>query len=160
MDDQIRIYSNKEIEGDDRYVSIIGHVKRPGRYELFQNNMTLYDLIFKSGGFEDKDFRNKTYLKRAELIRKTDLNEEKEIIPFNLDAVLNQQGLHSLNLKSEDIIKVYSIVQIKGETQFVSISGHVKRPGKYELFSGNMTLYDLIFNAGGFEDPIFLKALI
>ena len=46
--------------------------------------MTLYDLIFKGGGFEDPKFKKQIYLERAELIR-TDLSSrDREIIPFNL----------------------------------------------------------------------------
>ena len=33
-----------------------GFVRRPGKY-LLQKNMTLYDLIFKSGGFVDEEFK-------------------------------------------------------------------------------------------------------
>ena len=40
-----------------KYVSIIGHVQNPGQYTL-QDNLTLYDLIFKAGGFLDQDFKN------------------------------------------------------------------------------------------------------
>ena len=64
--DKITIYSTTEMV-NDKYVSIYGHVKMPGQYSL-KENMTLYDLIFKSGGFIDKEFKNNTYLERAELI--------------------------------------------------------------------------------------------
>jgi len=61
--------SVNEIEGETRYVSISGHVKGPGKYELYEGNMTLYDLIFKAGGFADEEHKKRTYLKRAELVR-------------------------------------------------------------------------------------------
>ena len=47
--DQVKIYSLSEMVPDS-YVSIVGHVKKPGQYR-FQQNMTIYDLIFKSGSF-------------------------------------------------------------------------------------------------------------
>ena len=53
------------------YVSIVGHVKRQGRM-LLQDNMTLYDLIFKAGGFIDEEFKT-SFFKRADLLR---LNED------------------------------------------------------------------------------------
>ena len=37
VQDAINVYSINEIEGDTRYVSISGHVKRPGTYELFES---------------------------------------------------------------------------------------------------------------------------
>ena len=48
--DAIYVYSRKEIEGDKEYVILTGFVKKPGKYELFETNMTIYDIIFKAGG--------------------------------------------------------------------------------------------------------------
>ena len=128
--DAVRIYSVLEIEGDTRYVSISGHVKRPGRYELFEGNMTLYDLIFKTGGFTDQEYKKRTYLKRAELVRVNEDNDEKEIIPFNLGLVLDKQGMANSVLRTDDAVRIYSVLEIEGDTRYVSISGHVKRPGR------------------------------
>ena len=136
------------------YVSIDGHVKRPGKY-LLQENMTLYDLIFKSGGFIDEKFKAKTYLERAELIRKLDRDGKQKIIPFNLQKVLNNRDLANEKLIPNDFIKIYSLEEIKGATRFVSIEGNVKHAGRYELIGTNMTLQDLIFKAGGFDDKEF-----
>ena len=57
--DRVQVYSITEMV-PKTYVSITGHVKSPGRY-VIQDNMTLYDLIFKAGGFLDEDFRNKLF---------------------------------------------------------------------------------------------------
>ncbi|MCS5639515.1 MAG: SLBB domain-containing protein, partial [Candidatus Marinimicrobia bacterium] len=152
-DDAVRIYSVSEIEGETRYVSIDGHVKRPGQYELFEGNMTLYDLIFKAGGFEDEEYKKLTCLKRAELVRVREDSDEKKIIPFNLGQVLDKQGMADTPLRTDDAIQIYSMVEIEGATRYVSISGQVKRPGQYELFEENMQIHDLLFKAGGFDDP-------
>ena len=158
-DDAVKIYSLAEIEGAwwEKFVSISGHVKRPGSYELFEENMTLYDLIFKAGGFDDEEYHKQTYLKRAELVRVMEDGVTKEIIPFNLDEVLNKGGLAETLLRTDDAVKIYSLTDIEGAwwEKFVSISGHVKRPGSYELFEENMTLYDLVFMAGGFDDEVW-----
>jgi len=48
-------------------------------------------------------------------------------------------------------------------TRIVSISGHVKRPGYYEIESGKVTLRELIFDpafGGGLRDGRTLKAII
>ncbi len=158
-DDAVRIYSVLEIEGDTRYVSISGHVKRPGQYELFEGNMTLYDLIFKAGGFVDEEYKKRTYLKRAELVRVNEDNDEKEIIPFNLGLVLDKQGMANSVLRTDDAVRIYSVLEIEGDTRYVSISGHVKRPGQYELFGRNMRIHDLLFKAGGFDDPQFKASI-
>ncbi len=133
-DDAVRIYSVFEIEGDTRYVSISGHVKHPARYELFEGNMTLYDLIFKTGGFTDQEYKKRTYLKRAELVRVNKDNDEKEIIPFNLGLVLDKQGIANTALRTDDAIRIYSVNDIEGDTCYISISAHEKRPGWYVLF--------------------------
>jgi len=117
--------------------------------------MTLYDLIFKAGGFIDEEFKKRAYLKRAELVRIVDNNNEKKIIPFDLGLALEKKGKANMKLQVDDAINVYSINEIEGDTRYVSISGHVKRPGTYELFESNMRIHDLLFKAGGFDDPLF-----
>ena len=140
-------------------MSISGHVKRPGRYELFEGNMTLYDLIFKAGGFVDKEYKKRTYLKRAELVRVNEDNDEKEIIPFNLGLVLDKQGMANSVLRTDDAVRIYSVLEIEGTTGSVTISGSVKNPGSYEFFGRNMRIHDLLFKAGGFDDPQFKASI-
>jgi len=91
-DDAVRIYSVTEIEGATRYVSISGHVKRPGRYELFEVNMRIHDLLFKAGGFDDPLYKSQTFLNRADLIRFDNDRITQSIIPFNLDDVLSDKS--------------------------------------------------------------------
>ena len=150
--DRVKIYSLTEMIAED-YVGIDGHVKNPGRYPL-QENMTLYDLLFKAEGLLDIDYRRKTYLERADLIRVVNSSNKKEIIPFNLQLISEKKGLFSLKLKPNDLVKIYSRSEIEGDIRYVSIDGHVKYPGTYELFEENMKITDLIFKSGGFEDPI------
>ncbi|MDP6611416.1 MAG: SLBB domain-containing protein, partial [Candidatus Marinimicrobia bacterium] len=138
-----------------RFVAISGHVKTPGRY-LLREDLTLYDLIFKAGGFTDEEWLKTTYRQRAELVRVMEDSVTKEIIPFDLDEVLNKEGLAETLLRTDDAVKIYSLAEIEGAWEkFVSITGHVKRPGSYELFEENMTLYDLVFMAGGFDDEVW-----
>jgi polysaccharide biosynthesis/export protein len=151
--DKIKVYSITEMT-DKAFVTINGHVKNKGSY-LLQENMTLYDLIFKSGGFVDRDFKKLTYLKRAEIIRYKKENNNKEIIPFDLGLVLEKKGMSKTPLFSKDVIRIYSIAEIEGETRFVYLSGHAKRPGKYELYEHNMRIKDLLFKSGGYDDLVF-----
>ena len=53
-------------------MTISGKVKSPGNYELFEENMTIKDLLFKAGGFDDPQFRAEIFLKRADLYRFND----------------------------------------------------------------------------------------
>ena len=86
--------------------------------------MTLYDLIFKSGGFIDKEFKNNTYLERAELITRVQ-DSKKAYNSFDLGKVLNFEGEHLMLLKPNDEIRVYSKDEIIGE-KYISIDGHVR----------------------------------
>ncbi|MBT5758732.1 MAG: hypothetical protein HOI55_03670 [Candidatus Marinimicrobia bacterium] len=151
--DRVRVYGYSEMIPVYN-ITLNGHVKTPGRYRLYEN-MTLYDLLFKYGGFMDEEFKKRTYLKRAELVRFKKESDEKEIISFDLGLVLKKDGIANLKLQTYDAIRIFSLTEIKGETQYVSISGHVKRPGRYELFENNMTVYDILFKSGGFDDPLY-----
>ena len=95
--------------------------------------MTLYDLIFKAGGFGDKVFKNTVFLDRAELIRTDESTLKKEIIPFDLRKALQNQGLSNKILKPNDIISIYGNEDITGAKKNVFIEGQVKNPGQYEL---------------------------
>ena len=152
--DRVRVFGMGELI-PKTYVEISGHVKYPGRF-ILQENMTLFDLIFKAGkGYVDNEYKKLTYLERAELIRVKQNSNEKEIIPFNLGQVLDQKGMASTLLRSRDEIRIYSVKDILGTENYVFINGYVKRPGTYELFEDNMRIYDLLFMAGGFDDPLY-----
>ena len=90
--DRVRVYAMSEMV-QKSFVSITGHVKQPGKY-LLQDKMTVYDLIFKAGGYLDDNFKKDSYLKRAELVRVNDDSGEKIIIPFNLEDVLEKKVWH------------------------------------------------------------------
>lgn len=151
--DRVRVYGTTEMI-PQTYVSIIGHVKKPGFYPLV-DNLTLYDLIFNAGGYVDNEFKKKTYLERAELIRQLGTSNQKEIIPFELHKLLEKEGLANLELSPNDKIRIFGIDEIEGGKQYVEVEGNVKNPGRYELFKQNMKIYDLLFRAGGFNDQIF-----
>ena len=55
-------------------------------------------------------------------------------------------------------IRIYSLDEIFGiKPSTVSISGHVKRPGVYGI-KENSKMSDLLFRAGGFQDPVHLES--
>ena len=83
--DEITIYSITEmIPG--RYVTLRGHVKLPGRYQLL-DDYTLHDLIFIGGGFIDEEWLDLTYKSRAEIIRVKPDSITKRVIAFNLEEL-------------------------------------------------------------------------
>ena len=150
--DRVQVYSTTEMVSRT-YALITGHVKSPGRY-LIQENMTLYDLIFKAGGFLDEDFRNKTFLERADLIRLNDDNVTRFIKTFNLGELLDspESGL-DLPLRSNDIVRIYN-KDIFLNNKTISINGVVRNPGSYVLKT-DMSLKDLILEAGGLNENVY-----
>ncbi len=154
--DKVMIYSEYNIKGGEKLVSIEGHVKRPGQYVLHEN-LSLYDLLFRVGGFDDPIFRKNTYLERSDIIRFDEKSQKKLIIPFSLKDLLKQKSNKNIKLQDGDIIRVYSYDQME-QKKYVYIRGEIKIPGTYEL-KENMTLNDLIVNAGGFNDNAYIEKI-
>ena len=150
--DKIRVYGTTEMI-PRTYASITGHVKEPGRYAI-QENMTLYDLIFKAGGFLDEEFKKQTFLERADLIRMNNDNITRYIESFNLGELLDspESGL-DLPLKPNDIVRIYDKnIFINNKT--ITINGVVRSPGSYVLKT-DMSLKDLILEAGGINENVY-----
>jgi len=156
--DQVMTYSTYEIRGKDKFVVLEGHVKEPGTYVL-PENMTLYDLIFSRGGFQDEDFKKRAYLGMAHVFRKSPGQIEETIITFNLGKLLEGEQGENIPLESSDRVVVYSYESLE-QKPFVTIEGLVIRPGVYNL-AENMTLEDLVLVAGGLRpDAYKVEAVI
>ena len=127
--DKIQVFS--VLEARQNMVSITGAITRPGTYDLGQS-LRLSELIIKADSITGD-----AYLDRVDIIRiSPDLTEE--LIKVNLLKALNGDLENDIKLKSLDRVKVYSTSDMIQKT-YVSISGHVKNPGRY-LLQKNMTL--------------------
>ncbi|MDR7208995.1 SLBB domain-containing protein [Flavobacterium piscis] len=121
-------------------IKIEGAVFRPDYYS-FTEGMRISDLIARAEGLKED-----AYSKRARIIRlKSDLTTE--IVNIDLSAVLSGDLSSDIELKREDIVTVYSILDFREEYK-VTIDGEVKNPGEYEYFE-NLTLNDLVVQVGG-----------
>ncbi|URC13119.1 SLBB domain-containing protein [Flavobacterium sp. B183] len=121
-------------------IKIEGAVFRPDYYS-YSEGMRVSDLITRAEGLKED-----AYTKRARIIRlKTDLTTE--IVNVDLSAALSGDLNADLELKREDIVTVYSILEFREEYK-VTIDGEVKNPGEYEYFE-NLTLNDLVVQVGG-----------
>jgi len=121
-------------------IKIEGAVFRPDYYS-YSEGMRISDLITRAEGLKED-----AYTKRARIIRlKTDLTTE--IVNVDLSAALSGDLIADLELKREDIVTVYSILDFREEYK-VTIDGEVKNPGEYEYFE-NLTLNDLVVQVGG-----------
>jgi protein involved in polysaccharide export with SLBB domain len=121
-------------------IKIEGAVFRPDYYS-YTEGMRISDLITRAEGLKED-----AYSKRARIIRlKTDLTTE--IVNVNLEAALSGDLSADIELKREDIVTVYSILDFREEYK-VTIDGEVKNPGEYEYYE-NLTLNDLVVQVGG-----------
>ena len=156
-DDLVKIYSlSDRVYSED--VSIDGYVLNPGP-KPFREGMTIFDLVFQGGGFEDINRLNNTYMDRSELLRVKPDNIGLELIPFNLDSVLAGQGIAQNEVEMGDKITIYSKEQITGDVaNTVEISGFIKFPGIYE-YAKNMTVSDLLFKGAGIKDTAFFNQI-
>jgi len=156
--DQITIYSSYAMKGEDKHVTLEGHVKEPGTY-ILPENMTLLDLIFSKGGFQNEDFRKRAYLELAHIFRKIPGELEERVITFNLRKLLERKDEENFSLEDSDRVMIYSYETMETKP-FVTIEGLVKRPGIFPL-AENMTLEDLILLAGGLRpDAYKVEAVI
>lgn len=151
--DRFKIYSRLEIEQNST-VSISGAVRNPSEYR-WRDSLRVFDVLFKSGGLFDPEYREGILLTRADLIRRNEDGRTTNIISFDLEEALNEEGFGLEIMQPFDQIKVYeNTVQLITE-KYVVISGAVKSPGRYN-FNENMTLEDLIMNAMGFSEDAYL----
>ncbi|OXB05308.1 sugar transporter [Flavobacterium plurextorum] len=121
-------------------IKIVGAVFRPDYYS-YNEGMRISDLIIRAEGLKED-----AYTKRARIIRlKTNLTTE--IVNVDLSAALSGDLNADIELKREDIVTVYSILDFREEYK-VTIDGEIKNPGEYEYFE-NLTLNDLVVQVGG-----------
>jgi protein involved in polysaccharide export with SLBB domain len=133
---------DKILETFTNRVTINGAVLRPGQFELTPG-LTLAQLINRADGLRQDAFTN-----RALLVR-TKENLTTEIIPFQVNEVLSSPG-YDIKLQREDVVTIASLFDYK-ENYTVTIEGEVRKPGVFK-FIENLTLKDLLFQAGGLTD--------
>ena len=130
MGDEVIIYSKADIYGGiDKRFDIIGHVKRPGNYKIF-NGMKIRDVLFMYGGFDDTIHFANTFLERADLIRIASqmIENRKGYFSFNIGSVLEGKSNFNPEIMPGDQIFIYSESLFKKDN-FVTIEGKIKAPG-------------------------------
>jgi protein involved in polysaccharide export with SLBB domain len=121
-------------------IRIEGAVFRPSTYS-FSEGIRIADLIAQAEGLKED-----AYKIRATIVRtKDDLTTE--ITNVNLSKALSGDKEANINLRKEDVVTVYSILDFKEEFK-ITIDGEVKKPGVFD-FHDNITLNDLIVLSGG-----------
>lgn len=128
------------------FVSIEGAVTRPGSYQL-EKVQTLRDLVIEADSLLPE-----AYLGRADIIR-TRPDFTLEAINVDLGRALAEDTSDNIALMPLDQVRIYSIHEI-ADKRIVTVRGHVRNPGNY-AYADSLTLYDLVFKAGGLTDSIY-----
>lgn len=115
-------------------VTIIGS-KQPGNYSI-SSLATVYNALFLGGG----PSKNGSY-RNIELLRNNKLYKTIDIYKF----LVNGNQSDNVGLKDNDVIR------IPAYTKRVTVEGQVKRPGIFEMKTGE-TFNDLLSFASGFNE--------
>lgn len=115
-------------------ITIIGS-KQPGNYSI-SSLATVYNALFLGGG----PGKNRSY-RNIELLRNNKLYKKIDIYNF----LVNGDQSDNVGLKDNDVIR------IPAYTQRVTLAGQIKRPGIFEMKSGE-TFKDLLAFASGFNE--------
>jgi protein involved in polysaccharide export with SLBB domain len=115
-------------------VTIIGS-KQPGNYSI-SSLATVYNALFLGGG----PGKNGSY-RNIELLRNNKVYKNIDIYKF----LVNGNQSDNVGLKDNDVIR------IPAYTQRVTVEGQVKRPGIFEMKTGE-TFKDLLSFASGFNE--------
>jgi protein involved in polysaccharide export with SLBB domain len=138
-----------------RSVEIFGDVKRPGKYDRYQN-MTLTDLIVLAGGINDS-----ATTENVEVARLDTVNSGVYASKFTVNLPPNYW---SVSNGSDFKLQDYDRVLVKTDTaktfeRTVFVSGEVVFPGAYTILHRSEKLAEFIRRAGGFKSTAYTEGM-
>jgi protein involved in polysaccharide export with SLBB domain len=129
-------------------VSIGGEVRRPGEFP-FSENMSLEELIIKSGGFKEAATPQRIEISRR--VKNSDATSKSaitaEVFQISIDKSLSIEAAKFV-LQPFDIVTVRSAPGYEVQRQ-VRIDGEVLYPGYYTITQKDERISDLVKRAGG-----------
>jgi protein involved in polysaccharide export with SLBB domain len=121
-------------------VTVIGEVEKPGSYTV-SSLATVFNVLYKAGGpNEIGSFRQVEVMRNNSLLNTLDI----------YDLLLRGDQTSNVRLHDQDVIRVATI------QNRVKVSGHVRRPGLYEVTPGE-TLDQLIGFTGSYTDSAYTQ---
>lgn len=152
--DEFDFSSFKVADGDhvmvdaiiDRYknmVEVKGAVFRPGMYQLGDKVTSVRSLIETASGLTEEAMTSRAVMRRMKP------NRTQEVISLNLEGILNGTEA-DISLQNEDVLFIPTLAEHQN-LRTLTIDGEVIFPGVYE-YADNMTVDDLVLQAGGFTD--------
>ena len=143
LSDEDSVFVDKVIPRYSNMIELRGAVFRPGKYQVGSNVNSVKTLLEAAGGLREEAFTSHAILHR----QKPD--HSLEVIPVNVDEIMN-------GIAADVIMKPNDVLFIPTRTDMIKkhiviIRGEVLKPGSY-LYADNMTIEDLVLQAGGLKD--------
>ncbi|MBV4340936.1 SLBB domain-containing protein, partial [Bacteroides thetaiotaomicron] len=124
-------------------LEIRGAVYRPGIYQLSGKLNTIRELVNEAQGLTGDAFLNRAVLYR----QREDLTSE--VVQIDIKSIMDGTS-PNLALMKNDILYIPSIHDLEDRGN-VTVHGEVAHPDSYP-YADNMTLEDLIIQAGGLKE--------
>jgi protein involved in polysaccharide export with SLBB domain len=157
--DEVIVYGLNVVEITDRFVTIDGHVKNPGKFPL-RSNMTLIDLILLAGGFTED-----AYTLRAEVsrVRSDGLKGDSlsmilyPQLPRDLGSTIsvpsegriaNPASDRGFRLHHRDQVSIRPNPEYRLQQNIV-VEGDFTHPGLYAIKKRGEKLSEILERAGG-----------
>jgi polysaccharide biosynthesis/export protein len=125
-------------------VNVSGDVHRPGEFE-WRPGMTALDLVNAAQGLLPS-----AYLQSAQVHRLSLQDSSRILVPVTFDNPGARDYAGNVRLEDLDELVVFSRTKLMN-TQEVEIFGFVKSGGVFP-YSANMSVLDLVLQAGGFKE--------
>lgn len=141
---------------EDFKVSISGEVRKPGEF-AYAENMTVEDLIVKSGGFltSASPYRIEISRRVLQSDRPSATSKTSDIFLIDVDKKLTY-STSKFELRPFDMVTVRVSVGYEVQKQ-VNIEGEVLYPGSYTIANRNERISDLLERAGGVTDLAYIR---
>jgi protein involved in polysaccharide export with SLBB domain len=130
----------------DRYknmVEVKGAVFRPGMYRLGEKVHGVRSLIEMASGLTEEAMSSRAVMRRMKP------NRTQEVLSIDIEGIL-KGSTPDVALQNEDVLFIPTLAEHQN-LRTLTIDGQVIFPGTYE-YAENMTIEDLILQAGGLTD--------
>ena len=150
-EDVIRISSIYDVQ-NERYVQILGEVKKPGTYP-YSESMKIEELIILAGGLQES--ANSQDIEIARRLEDSDLGTLSDIIPARVNPDL------SISPDSPNLLPFDQVI-IRKRADFtmqrlVAVEGQVNSPGIFAIQNSVERISDLVKRAGGLNQFAYSK---
>ena len=150
-EDVIRISSIYDIQ-NERYIQILGEVKRPGTYP-YSAGMTPEELILIAGGLQES--ANIKDIEIARRIEDSDSGTLSDIITTSINPDLSFNP-NAISLAPFDQVIVRKRANFTMQ-RLVSVEGQVNSPGLFAIQTSVDRISDLVKRAGGVNQFAYTK---